>query len=123
MDNTQIWNGTILDCHAHPRGLGDSKDLDREFLDRLIAYSYKLGVKKMVTLGEVLFKEFGYTEDEIRWLNDRNAELAAAYPYFFIPFCFLDPMLGPDFIKDEIKRCHEEYGMRGLKQENCCNVN
>ena len=123
MNQKHEWSGSIIDCHAHPRGLGDSSDLDRVFLDELIAYSRTHHVEKMVSLGEVLFKEHSYTADEIRWLNNRNAGLADAYPEFFIPFCFLDPVLGPEFVKEEIRRCFEEHGFRRLKLEICCNVN
>jgi predicted TIM-barrel fold metal-dependent hydrolase len=112
----------LIDCHAHPRGLGDSEELNVGFINDLVRYSRKLGIVRMVTLGEVLFKESGYTAEEIRRLNDRNAELVALHPDFFIPFCFLDPMLGTDFIADEVTRCYEVHGFRRVKLEICCNV-
>ena len=99
-----------------------TEPLDRGFVNELVVYAHKLGVVRMASLGEVLFKESGYTCEENRRINDRNAELSALYPDFFIPFCFLDPVLGPAFVDDEIMRCYETYDFRRLKLEICCNV-
>lgn len=114
--------GGLIDCHAHPRGLGEVNELDTAFISELVGYAQCLGVVKMVSLGEVLYKEYGYTHEEIRRINDRNAELTALHPDFFIPFCFLDPTLGPGFVSDEITRCYEVHNFRRLKLEICCNV-
>ncbi len=116
------WKGPIIDVHAHPRGLNGRDELNRNFIDELVEYSNSMGVIRMVTLGEVLYKRSGYTKEEIRRLNDRNAELTDTHPDFFIPFCFLDPTLGADFVTDESKRCYERYGFRALKLEVACNV-
>ena len=122
-DGLFTWGRPIIDAHAHPRGLGSKDDLDRKLLDEVVAYSQSLGVPKMVSLGEVLFKWSDYTREEISWLNDRNAELDRAYPGFFIPYCFLDPTLGPGSVRDEVRRCYEKHGFKALKLEVCCNVN
>jgi uncharacterized protein len=114
--------GGLIDCHAHPRGLGETDELDVAFIAELVNHARCLGVVRMVTLGEVLYKESGYTEEEIRRLNDRNAELTALHPDFFIPFCFLDPTLGSGFVSEEITRCFEVHNFRRLKLEICCNV-
>jgi hypothetical protein len=116
------WSGPILDPHAHPRGLGDEKPLDGEFIDEEVAYSRRFGVMHMVSLGEVLFRRTGFSKVEIRWLNDRNLELAEHSGGFFYPFCFLDPTLGRDFVREEGKRCVQDLGFRGLKLEVACNA-
>ncbi len=122
VDPRYRWDGPIIDVHAHPRGLNGQGELDRDFIDELVEYSRSMGVIRMGTLGEVLYKRSGYTTNEIRRINDRNAELTETHPDFFIPFCFLDPTLGADFVSDEAKRCYEEYGFRALKLEVACNV-
>ena len=116
------WYEPVIDAHAHPRGLSGRDEFDRDFVDGLVAYSRSLGVEHMAALGEVLYKRAGYTEAELRLMNDRNAELTAAHPDFFVPFCFLDPLLGGELVREEVKRCHEDYGFRALKLEVCCNV-
>jgi uncharacterized protein len=116
------WDEPIIDIHAHPRGLGDAEPLDTAFIDEEIAYSRRLGVLHMVSLGEVLFRRTGYSAVEIRWLNDRNAELARHGDGFYLPFCFVDPTLGREFVREEVARCHEELGFVGIKLEVACNV-
>lgn len=116
------WNGPIIDAHAHPRGLGSDEPLDTDRIDSIVAYSRRNGVVRMSALGEVLFRRAGYSKVEIRWLNDRNAEMTARHPDFFIPFCFLDPTLGADFVREEVTRCHEVHGFRCVKLETACNV-
>ena len=70
------WDNPIIDVHAHPRGLGSTEVFDAEAIDELVAYSRRTGVVRMVSLGEVSFRRGGFSKVEIRWLNDRNAELA-----------------------------------------------
>ncbi len=41
---------------------------------------------------------------------------------FFFPFCFLDPTLGADFVREEIDRCNRQHGFRAIKLEVACNV-
>jgi hypothetical protein len=76
----------------------------------------------MVSLGEVLYKLEGYKEWEVQMINDRNHELASRHPDFFLPFCFLDPLLGAKSIRKEIDRCSREYGFRHIKLEAACNI-
>lgn len=116
------WDGPIIDIHAHPRGLHVGDDPGWEFIDELVSYAKSIGVVRMGSLGEVLFRASGFSEVEIRWLNDRNAELAARNSGFFFPFCFLDPTLGRDFVHAEVKRCYEVHGFRAIKLEIACNV-
>ncbi|MFP4382747.1 MAG: amidohydrolase family protein [Spirochaetia bacterium] len=115
-------DGPIFDCHAHPRGLSGKGPLDTEALDRLVSHAREFGVTGMASLGEVLFKVERYTAEEIRMINHRNNELASRHPGFFLPFCFLDPMLGEEFIRNEIDRCRREYGFRHIKLEMACNA-
>lgn len=116
------WPGPIIDCHAHPRSTGAGAPLDTDLTDDLVAYSRSMRVLAMGSLGEVLFRRTGFSEIEIRWLNDRTAELSNYVPGFFIPFCFLDPTLGDAFVREEIDRCHREFGFRAIKLEIACNV-
>ena len=116
------WSGPIIDIHAHPRSLSVGDDPGWEFIDGIVAYSKSLGVVHTGALGEVLFRRSGFSRVEIEWLNDRNAELANRYDGFFIPFCFLDPTLGREFVKEEVKRCYEVHGFKAIKLEIACNV-
>lgn len=121
-DTDYRWTDPIIDIHAHPRGLTVADDPGWAFVERLIAYARDTGVVRMGSLGEVLFRRSGYSGVEIRWLNDRNAELAERYEGFFHPFCFLDPTLGARFVRDEVRRCHDVHGFRAIKLEIACNV-
>ena len=116
------WTGPIIDIHTHPRGLHVDDDPGRDYVDELVRYARSIGITRMGALGEVLFRQAGYSAVEMRWLNDRNAELASWHPDFFFPFCFLDPMLGSDFVKDEVRRCYETHGFRAIKLEIACNI-
>jgi uncharacterized protein len=116
-----LWKEPIIDIHAHPRSTGDGKPLDRELTEDMIAVSRSMGVCMMGSLGEVLFRQSGFSAVEIRWLNDRTAELTRLYP-FFHPFCFIDPTLGAGFVREEIDRCRNEYGFTAIKLEIACNV-
>lgn len=118
----QASTGPIIDIHAHPRGLHVSDDPGRGYVDDLVEYARSIGISKMGALGEVLFRESGYSAVEMRWLNDRNAELVSWHPEFFFPFCFIDPMLGGEFVKGEVRRCYEYHGFRAIKLEIACNV-
>ncbi len=111
----------IIDIHAHPRGPSGSS-LDEERLDELVEYAQAMNVIKMGSLGEVLFRRYGYSAVEISWLNDRNADLASHHSDFFFPFCFLDPTLGKEVVRDEVRRCYEKHGFRAIKLEITCNV-
>jgi uncharacterized protein len=116
------WDGPVYDAHAHPRGLNGKGELDREYLDRVVEYARTFNITGIACLGEVLQKVQGYTADEIRRLNDRTHELVQAYGSFFLPFCFLDPVIGADFVREEVLRCRDEYGFRHIKLETGCNV-
>ncbi len=49
--------------------------------------------------------------------NDLIGQAAADHPDAFIPFAGIDPWKGAAAI-DEIRRCHDEYGIRGIGELN-----
>jgi hypothetical protein len=48
-------------------------------------------------------------------------EAAQAHPDRLIPFGWIDPNLGLDAMRDEIARCHQTYGMAGIKMNGAQN--
>ncbi len=110
----------IFDIHTHPTFEG--KRTDREGLDEVVAYARSLGVEGMVVLGDVLLYGRTPTAKEVRTINDKTIELTQWYPDYFHGFCFLNPMLGVEFVAEETDRCIAEHGFRGIKLEICNNA-
>ena len=92
------------DCHISSRAPGQGIDVD-ELLRRLDA----LGVDRAVCWPMV-----SYTKE---MASDNRAiyEGYKAHPDRIIPFGGVNPLTGFDQARDELKRCIEEYGVKGVK--------
>src|SRR5690606_19281983 len=55
------------------------------------------------------------TPEAIRICNTAGGEIARRYPDAYFSLCYLNPAHDPAFIADEVRRCVEEYAMRGIK--------
>ncbi len=92
------------DCHlaAPSNGTGIGAD---ELIKRLD----EVGVDRAITWPMV-----SYTRD-IAPDNAAIYQARKAHPDRIIPFGGVNPMLGIDVARDELKRCIEEYGVQGVK--------
>lgn len=105
----------IIDIHTHPIFFEDNYSVQQ--IDELVRYSRKLGVVKMISLGDVL--RFGPKPiaKHLRVLNDESYALMKRHPDFFIGFCYLNPLLGEKAVRAEVDRCVGGFGFRGIKLE------
>ena len=110
----------IFDVHTHPTFEGSR--LDRESLNEVITYASSLGIEGMVVLGDVLLYGRTPSSDQVQAINDKTAELIDWFPDYFHGFCFLNPLLGKEFVEDETDRCIGELGFKGIKLEICNNA-
>ncbi len=92
------------DCHISSRAAPGEIGVDE-----LVRQLDQLSVDKAITWPMV-----SYTR-EIASDNRAIYEGARHYPDRIIPFGGVNPRLGLEQAKDELRRCIEEYGMRGIK--------
>jgi len=92
------------DCHISSQARGRGIGVD-ELLRRMDA----LGLDRAICWPMV-----SYTR-EIAPDNKAIADGYKAHPDRIIPFCGVNPLLGFDEARDELKRCIEEYGVKGVK--------
>ncbi|MGI5917700.1 MAG: amidohydrolase family protein [Anaerolineae bacterium] len=92
------------DCHISSRDTGPGIGVD-ELLRRLD----QVGVDRAICWPMV-----SYTR-EMASDNKAIYQGVQAHPDRLIPFGGVNPLLGLDEAKDELKRCIEEYGVRGVK--------
>lgn len=92
------------DCHLSSRMQGPGIGAD-ELLRQLDAVDVDRAV---------CWPMVSYTR-EIASDNRAIYEAAKAHPERIIPFCGVNPMLGLEAAKEELTRCIETYGVRGVK--------
>lgn len=105
----------IIDIHTHPVFFEDN--ISNQAIDRLVRYARKLGVEKMVSLGDVLRYGQKPGARHLRTLNDESHALVQRHPNFFIAFCYLNPLLGEKAVRAEVDRCVGKLGFKGIKLE------
>ena len=110
----------IFDVHTHPTFEG--KNTKKNAIDELVEYSRSLGVEGMVVLGDVFLHGRLPTADQVKEINNKTIELIQWHPHFFVGFCFLNPLLGEAFVREETERCIQQEGFRGIKLEICNNA-
>ena len=103
----------IIDIHTHNTASGT---------DTLIESERDNHVDQIVLLGDVL--RFGYypTEKQIHEINIDTVKAMKKYPGLCCGFCFLNPANDMNFTLEELERCVNEYGFKGVKLEvsvNC----
>ncbi len=67
--------------------------------------SLKLGVERMVSLGDVLRYGPKPIAKHLKILNDESHALVKRHPDFFVAFCYLNPLLGEKAVRTEMDRC------------------
>lgn len=92
------------DCHISARQVGSEIGVD-ELLRRLDA----VGVQRAICWPMVAYNK------EIASDNRAIYEGWKRHPERIIPFAGVNPVLGVQQAKDELKRCFEVYGVRGIK--------
>ncbi|MDB6095094.1 MAG: amidohydrolase 2 [Verrucomicrobia bacterium] len=105
----------IIDVHTHP--IFFRKGATPKEVAALVAQSRALGIRHMVSLGDVLVHGTHPTAAQVTAMNDMNAKLQAWHPDFFSSFCFLNPVLGERAVMKEVERCVTRYGFKGIKLE------
>jgi predicted TIM-barrel fold metal-dependent hydrolase len=105
----------IIDIHTHPIFFEDN--ISEKQIDALVRYSRKLGIVKMVSLGDVLRYGPKPVAKHLKIINDESHALVKRHPDFFIAFCYLNPLLGEKAVRAEVDRCVGELGFRGIKLE------
>lgn len=96
----------IVDCDIHISARGEEGELAVEGLMRLMDEN---GVDKAIAWPMV-----SYTR-QVAEDNRAIAQGMKKYPERIIGFGGLNPQLGIEQARDELKRCIEEYGMKGFK--------
>ncbi len=97
----------IIDTHTHLPG--NTFGMSPRTADDLRAEFSRDGLT-----GAWLMTTDGLVADA-RKNNNILAEAVREHLDFFVPFCTVDPRTGAENAVDELVRCHEELGMRGLK--------
>lgn len=110
----------VIDIHTHPTFFGDHDSLEE--VGRIVDYGKSFGVEHMVILGDVLLYGRNPTPQQVRSINDKTAEVISWYPEYFSGLCFLNPLLGSEFVREETDRCVKDLGFKGFKLEICNNA-
>lgn len=105
----------IIDIHTHPIFFEDS--YSEKKIDRLVRYSRKLGIEKMISLGDVLRYGPKPIARHLKILNNESHALVDRHRDFFVAFCYLNPLLGEKAVRAEVDRCVGGLGFKGIKLE------
>ena len=109
----------IIDAHVHfPMGRIQSLEEIAETIEK----GRSLGVEKFWNLGDVLRHGPFPTKEQIEEINNLTIQTVETFPNEIVAFCFINPALDPEFIKNEIERCFEIEAFKGIKLEislNC----
>ena len=103
-----------IDIHTHPVFFGQG--CTRAAADHFAALGLAQGVRRMVSLGDVLVFGARPNESQVRRINDQTLKLLRWRPDYYIGFCALNPRLGERAVMKEVERC-VGLGFRGLKLE------
>lgn len=108
---------TIIDAHVH-MGPGLANHTSRPILaaetaDQLIAVMDRASINQACTFAPLL-EGGGFDDYEYQAANRAVYEAWKRYPTRIIGFCRVNPNLGKQPL-EEMRRCKEEYGFRGLK--------
>ena len=101
----------IIDVHGHTMGpgypMGSTFSTNAE---KSIEVMHKHNISQiwMSHCGAMAVDDTFYNRD----LYDNYVK---PYPNEFVGFCVVNPYKGWEHVKDEMKRCKEEYGFKGLK--------
>lgn len=98
----------LYDNHGHVGGTAGHYHVPQGDVEALIHEMDRFGIEKAC-----VFSLSGVFTDEV-YGNDRAIEYIRRYPDRFVGFTLLNPHRGPQFMREELKRC-ADLGMRGIK--------
>ena len=103
----------IIDIHVHPRLDEPPEATVRNLIER----GQRLGIGRMLLLGDVL--HFGPDPDQqqVQRINDQTLDLVDRWPDYFLGLCYLNPAHPPRFLETEIERCLANPRIKGVKLE------
>ena len=111
----------IIDFHTHV-SIGEGREETVEGLDRTLALAHRANIDKIVLLGNVFRGGIRGNAEAVRAANDETIRFVAHRPDQVYGFCYVNPLLDPGFLREEISRCISEGGFRGIKLEADMNV-
>lgn len=106
----------IIDVHCHD-WIGPEPEDVMERLSGCIAAAESHSIRWMVIIGNVLRFGVRARPEQIRTINDATIERVRVFADRMIGFCFINPVLDPGFIREEIDRCVCDHGLCGIKLE------
>jgi predicted TIM-barrel fold metal-dependent hydrolase len=105
----------IIDAHVH-HTWADPNNPPWVLIEQTFALAEQVGIDKIGFLGTYSFHGYDPTEEGITQCNTHAAKIVAHYPDHSYSLCYLNPAHPPAFVAAELKRCVEEFGMKGIKQ-------
>jgi len=105
----------IIDVHVHHTWAEPEKP-PWALIEQTFAMAEQAGIDKIGFLGTANLAGYDPTEEGITISNTYAAKIVARYPDHSYSLCYLNPAHSPDFVRAELKRCVEEFGMKGIKQ-------
>lgn len=106
---------TVLDVHTHPHFR--EHQAGRAAADGFLREAQRHGIEHVVALGDVLAFGRRPNAEQLRSINDDTLWLVKRHPQRVTGFCYLNPTLGERAVWQEVERCLEVPGIRGLKLE------
>lgn len=112
----------IIDAHTHPQFTTPWEDphlqrISGKPMSAIVAESRGAGIERMVVLGDILRYGPNPTAEQMREINQDTADLVAAFPDFFVGYCYLNPQLDVETLRAEAQAFIVEGGFRGIKLE------
>jgi predicted TIM-barrel fold metal-dependent hydrolase len=105
----------IVDAHVH-HTWADPDNPPWALIEQTFALAEQAGIAKLGLLGTYSFHGVDPTEEGITQCNTHAAKIVDRYPDHAYSLCYLNPAHPRTFVRDELKRCVEEFGMKGIKQ-------
>lgn len=102
----------IYDIHTHNFASGNRE---------LFGEAEKHGISRVLLLGDVLRHCEAQSAEQVREINDDTIADVKKYRDMADGFCYINPALPADFIREEVTRCFAA-GLKGVKLEIslCC---
>jgi uncharacterized protein len=105
----------VIDIHVH-HAVGRETEDPAVVMRALLRRADRAGIDRLCLLGNVLRDGVRMDGAQIRSVNDTTIALVRGFPERVSGFCFLNPILDPGFLREEVDRC-VAAGLRGIKLE------
>lgn len=117
----------IIDAHTHPLFNTPWEDphllkLSTLDIEEVVRQSAAIGIDRMVVLGNIVKYGFGPEPEQVREINEETERLVGQYPDFFIPYCYLNPLLPEEDLKAEAYRFIRDGDFVAIKLECDCSA-